>query len=135
VARNEKVRGRPGPYDSKLHPFVLIQNNRAVVARYESQDAMPMFDMELHVVRIGNTVFAANPFELYLDFGHQLKARSVAAQTFVVQLCGGTGGYLPNARAEQLGGYGGLIINGNVGWNGGRKLVDVTVEEIGALWR
>jgi len=135
VVRNEKVAGRPGPYDSKLHHFVLIQNNRAVIARYESQDAAPMLDMEMHVVRIGSVVFATSPFELYLDFGHQIKARSAAVQTFVVQLCGGTGGYLPNARAEKLGGYGGLIINGNVGSDGGKKLVDETVNAISTLWR
>ena len=135
VVRNEQVTGRPGPYDSKLHHFVLIQNNRAVLARYEDQDRRPMFDLEMHAVRLGDVVFATNPFELYLDFGHQIKARSAAQQTFIVQLCGGTGGYLPNARAEQLGGYGGLIINGNVGSDGGKKLVDETVEEIAKLWR
>ncbi len=135
VGRAEKVTGRPGPYDSKLHHFVLIQNNRAVVARYESQDAVPQFTFEMHVIRLGAVVFATNPFELYLDFGHQIKARSKAGQTFIVQLCGGTGGYLPNARAEQLGGYGGLIINGNVGSDGGKKLVDETVGTIATLWR
>ncbi len=134
VARGEKGPPHPGPYDSKLHHFVLIQNNRAVVARYESQDATPLFDLEMHVVRLGAAAFVTNPFELYLDFGQQIKARSAAGQTFVVQLCGGTGGYLPNARAEQLGGYGGLIINGNVGSDGGKKLVDASVEEIGSLW-
>ena len=30
VEANEKIPGRPGPYDSKLHHFVLIQNNKAV---------------------------------------------------------------------------------------------------------
>jgi hypothetical protein len=135
VAKNEKITGRPGPYDSKLHHFVLIQNNRAVIARYESQEATPLFEMEMHIVRLGSVVFATNPFELYLDFGHQIKARSKADQTFIVQLCGGTGGYLPSARAEQLGGYGGLIINGNVGSDGGKKLVDETVDAIGKLWR
>jgi hypothetical protein len=90
--------------------------------------------MEMHVVRLGAMVFVTNPFELYLDFGHQMKARSAAGQTFIVQLCCGTGGYLPNARAEQLGGYGGLIINGNVGSDGGKKLVDETIAEIGKLW-
>ena len=38
VERNEKIPGRPGPYDSKLHHFVLIQNNKAVVARYHDQN-------------------------------------------------------------------------------------------------
>lgn len=135
VSRNEKIAGRPGPYDSKLHHFVLIQNNKAVIARYESQDAQPEFELEMHVVRLGDVVFATNPFELYLDFGQQIKARSKAQQTFIVQLCGGTGGYLPSARAEQLGGYGGLIINGNVGSDGGKMLVDSTIEEIAKLWK
>ena len=134
VSRNEKIAGRPGPYDSKLHHFVLIQNNKAVIARYENQDTQPDFDMEMHIVRLGNVVFATNPFELYLDFGQQIKARSQARQTFIVQLCCGTGGYLPSARAEQLGGYGGLIINGNVGSDGGKMLVDSTIEEITKLW-
>ena len=68
VSRNEKISGRPGPYDSKLHHFVLIQNAKAVVARYESQKKQPFFDMELHVLRLGDAVFVTNPFELYLDF-------------------------------------------------------------------
>ncbi len=134
VKRNEQIPGRPGPYDSKLHPFVLMQNNKAVVARYHDQDGHPSFEMELHAIRLRNVVFVTNPFELFLDFGHQIKARSVAEQTFIVQLCGGTGGYLPSARAELLGGYGGLIINGQVGSDGGKLLVDTTVKTIAKLW-
>lgn len=133
VRRNEKIPGRPGPYDSKLHPFVLIRNHRAVIARYQDQDRRPEYSFELHTVRVGEAVFVTNPFELFLDFGHQIKARSAAAQTFVVQLCGDVGGYLPSARAEQLGGYGGLVVNGEVGADGGRKLVDITVAEIAAI--
>ncbi len=135
VAENEKNSDRPGPYDSKLHHFVLIQNAKAVVARYGKQDAKPSFEMELHTLRLGDVVFATNPFELYLDFGHQIKARSPAAQTFLVQLCGDRGGYLPSERAEQLGGYGALIINGKVGSAGGKMLVDITIQEIMTLFQ
>jgi hypothetical protein len=90
--------------------------------------------MEFHAIRLGNVVFVTNPFELFLDYGHRIKARSVAEQTFIVELCGGTGGYLPSARAEQHGGYGGLIINGQVGSEGGKLLVDTTVKTIAELW-
>jgi hypothetical protein len=134
VERNEKIPGHPGPYDSKLHHFVLIQNNKAVVARYHDQDKRPAYEMELLAVRLGNIVFVTNPFELFLDFGHQIKARSAAEQTFIVQLCGGSGGYVPTACAEQHGGYGGLIINGQIGSDGGKLLVDTTVKTIAALW-
>lgn len=135
VRRNEKITGRPGPYDSKLHHFVLIQNSKAVIARYQDQDQRPELEMELHVVRLGNAVFVTNPFELFLDFGHRIKARSVAGQTFVVQLCSGDDGYVPSPRAEQLGGYGGLIINGEVGADGGARLVDLTINAISTLWK
>ena len=135
VHRNEEIPGHPGPYDSKLHPFVLIQNHKAVIARAQDQDRQPEYAMELHAVRLGEAAFVTNPFELYLDFGHQIKARSAAEQTFIVQLCGDIGGYLPSARAEQLGGYGGLVINGEVGSEGGKRLVDLTVKEIGLLWK
>ena len=134
VHANEKIAGRPGPYDDKKRHFVQIRNHEAVVKRYEEQDREPDITTELQVVRLGDTVFASNPFELFLEFGQRIKARSRAEQTFLVQLANGCEGYLPSPRAEQLGGYGGLIINGSVGSDGGTILVDATVKEIGALW-
>jgi hypothetical protein len=131
---NEKIDNRPGPYDSKLHHFVKIRNEEAVIKRFEDQDENPMLKMQLHVVRLGNLVFATNPFELYLDFGHRIRARSQAEQTFMIQLCNGVAGYLPSKRAEELGGYGGLIINGQIGSGGGTVLVNKTLEEIKKIW-
>lgn len=131
---NEKINGRPGPYDNKLHHFVKIRNEEAVVKRFEDQDIKPVLKMQLHVVRLGNLVFATNPFELYLDFGQRIRARSQAEQTFMIQLCNGVAGYLPSARAEELGGYGSMIINGQVGSDGGTMLVDKTLQEIKKIW-
>jgi len=134
VKKNEKIHGRQGPYDSKLHHFVLIRNNEAVVKRYKEQKDEPNFFMELHTIRLGGVVFVTNPFELFLDFGLQMKARSKAEQTFVVQLSCGSVRYLPTERAEAYGGFGGLIINGVVGSDGGKKLVDETVAEINRIF-
>ena len=133
---NEKLDG-PGPYDSKLHHFVLIRNAMAVVARYRDQNERPELHFDMHVVRLGDAVFASNPFELYLYYGQNIKARSRAGQTFLVQLSGGAdlpAGYLPSPDAEKFGGYGGLIINGQVGSDGGYQLADLTVEAIGRLF-
>ena len=134
VKKNEKIPKRPGPYDSKLHHFVLIRNNEAVVKRYKEQKDEPDFFMELHTIRLGNIVFVTNPFELFLDFGLQMKARSRAEQTFVIQLSCDSGRYLPTERAEAYGGYGGLIVNGIVCSDGGKKLVDETVAEINRVF-
>jgi hypothetical protein len=134
VRRNEKAPGRPGPHDSKLHHFVLIRNAEAVAKRYEEQDSAPEFAMDLHVVRLGGAAMATNPFELFLEYGQRIKARSPAEQTLVVQLAGGSGGYLPTPHAEEHGGYGALIINGRVGSEGGALLVEESLTELAALW-
>jgi len=134
VHRNEKVPGRPGPHDSKLHHFVLIRNAEAVVKRYEQQPAAPEHEMDLHAVRIGRAAIVTSPFELFLEYGQRIKARSPAESTFVVQLANGSAGYLPGAHAEEHGGYGALVINGRVGSEGGALLVAETLRSIGELW-
>lgn len=126
---NEKA-GGSGPYDSKLHHFVKIKNLQADIARYEEQDENVNLAIDVHILRIGDCVFATNPFELYLDFGLQIKARSCAEQTFIIQLANGCCGYLPSKAAEEFGGYGGRVINGRIGSDGGKKLVDETVNII-----
>ena len=132
----EKING-PGPYDSKLHHFVLIKNAEAVISRYQIQEQEPTVGFDMNVVRLGDIAVASNPFELYLYYGQNIKARSHAAQTFLVQLAAGAdhpAGYLPSPDAEKFGGYGGLIINGQAGSNGGFLLADTTVREINKLF-
>ena len=132
----EKLNG-PGPYDSKLHHFVLIKNAQAVISRYEIQDREPTVGFDMNVVRLGDIAVASNPFELYLYYGQNIKARSHAVQTFLVQLAAGAdhpAGYLPSPDGEKFGGYGGLIINGQAGSDGGFMLSDITVKEINRLF-
>ena len=126
--------GGPGPYDDKSLPFVLMRNCEGVIKLHEARLRNPRFGMELHVVRLGDTAFAGNPFELFLDYGQRIKARSPAKHTFLVQLSGDRGGYLPSERAVRGGGYGALPVNGKVGPEGGRALVEATLREIGSLW-
>ena len=133
---NEKLDG-PGPYDSKLHHFVLIQNAKAVITRYEDQDAEPNISFNMNVIRLGDIAIADNPFELYLYYGQNIKARPKSQQTFLVQLAAGASraaGYLPSPDAEKFGGYGGCIINGQCGHDAGFKLADLTVAEINKLF-
>ena len=133
---SEKIDG-PGPYDNKLLHFVQIKNAQAVIDRYKDQDKNPNYIFDMNVIRLGDIAIANNPFELYLYYGQNIKARSKAFQTFLVQLSGNGNyhaGYLPSPDAEKFGGYGGLIINGQVGSDGGFKLADRTVEEINKLF-
>ncbi len=108
--------------------------HQAVVDRYEKQDEEPFRSIELHVIRLGDVAIATNPFELFLDFGVQIKARSKAVQTFIVQLACNSGGYVPTERAVAGGGYSAIIQSNRVGPEGGHVLVEETVEQINALW-
>jgi len=130
VKRNEKIAERPGPYDSKLHHFVLMKNAEAVIQRGFERDKLPCIEMEMHVLRMGNAVFCTNAFELFLDYGLRMKACSKAPQTFIVQLCCGSESYLPTEKAQLHGGYGGLINNSIVGAEGGDILVEETLKII-----
>ena len=85
------------------------------------------------MLRLGDLAVATNPFEYYLDFGIRIKARSPAAQTLLVQLAGG-GTYCPSPRSLAGGGYGSLPASNPVGPEGGKVLVERTVEVIDKLW-
>lgn len=133
---NEKL-GGPGPYDSKLHHYVLIKNAQAVILRYEDQDEDPTLSFRMNVVRLGDIAIADNPFELYLYYGQNIKARTKCQQTFLIQLAAGAdhyAGYLPSPDGEKFGGYGGCVINGQCGHEAGFKLADDTVEAINSLF-
>ena len=75
---------------------------------------------------MGDVAIATNTFELYTDYGVQMKARSPAVQTFIIQLTG-SGGNIPSERAVRGGGYGAVIQSSRIGPAGGQVLVDRTV--------
>ena len=92
----------------------------------------PVDPIEFHVIRLGDVSIASNPFELYLDYGSRIKARSKAVLTLVVQLAGQDCGYLPTQRAVEGGGY--SAENYRVGPEGGQVLVEETVKQLNALF-
>ena len=99
------------------------------VARFEEQQTNDMFEFEAHYVRFGSVALCTSPFELFLDYANQIRARSLAKQTFQVQLCCGGGGYLPTLKAEKGSHYSAYVSSGVVGHEGGalyvRKSLDV----------
>lgn len=128
IAREQA--GGHGPYDDKNEDFVRFHDNQAVLQRLETQRDHSAYPCELHCLRLGETVLASNPFELFLEYSQRIKARSPASRTMLVQLAGGQGGYLPTAQAVAHGGYGALVINGHVGPAGGDMLVRETLAAI-----
>ena len=98
-----------------------------VVDCFDGKETARPVRAEIHVVRIGEAVIATSPFELSLDYGIQIKARSPAAQTLTMQLACGESSYLPSERAAQGGGYGAMPAVADAGPQGGQELVAVTL--------
>jgi hypothetical protein len=117
--------------------YRIAQRARRVLERYQQQKQAPDIPMELHLIRLGDVAFATNRFELFLDYGIRIKARSPAVQTFLVQLAandGWDGTYLPSERAIANRGYGGGVYDNEVGPEGGRVIVEETVKGLHELW-
>lgn len=133
TARQDRERWMKAPASERSR-YCQIRRSEAVIARYERQRGEPYYTMTLHTIRLGDIAIATNPFELFLDFGIRMKARSRAEQTFLVQLSG-PGSYLPTAKAVAGGHYGAEAASNLVGPEGGQVLVDRTVEAIDSLWK
>jgi hypothetical protein len=120
--------------DPRSREAYLLRRNRRLVEDFERQADEPVAEVELHALRIGEVALVTNPFELFLDYGLRIKARSRAQQTFVAQLACDCLGYLPTAEAEGGGGYGATALNGPVGPAGGDALVELSVEAVNRMW-
>lgn len=127
---------------------VWVRNNYKLIAdRYlaQQQGELKTYPVEMHVLRLGDVAIATNPFELYLDYGVQMQARSPATQTMLIQLAS-TGQrqayYVPTPRAVAAGSltdqpfhnYSATVMSNIVGPEGAQVLVDRTVEAIEGLW-
>jgi hypothetical protein len=111
-----------------------LQVYMGILKRAEVQEYQNTLDTEVHIVRLGNLVFATNPFELFLNYGNKIKARSKAEQTFLVQLANGGEGYLPTKKAENGGHYSAFVSSGQVGHEGGELLVRETLDLINNMF-
>ena len=107
-----------------------LQVHLGILVRFQEQEHKDIELTESHIIRLGTVAFASNPFELFLDYGNQIKARAAAEQTFLVQLANGVQGYLPTKKAEDGGHYSAFISSGNVGHVGGEQLVRETLQNI-----
>jgi len=130
---SDEQRARQHYAFQRIWPFGPICD---LVSRYERQTDNPQHEVESHVIRLGDVVFATNPFELFVDYGMRIRCRSRALQTFVVQLADGSGNgfYLPTQRALDGGHYSAQVKSNWVGPEGGQLLVARTVEAINALF-
>lgn len=127
-AIKDYLRDKEGDVD--YNDAAKLQIYTGILHRMEEQDLFDTLDTEVHIMRLGTVAIATNPFELFLDYGNQIKARSHAEQTFLIQLANGSEGYLPTAKAERGGHYSAFLSSGQIGHQGGDQLVRETLKDI-----
>ena len=132
-AIRDYLNDKPGDVD--FNDAANLQVHLGILRRYQVQEVMECLDTEVHIIRMGTIAIATNPFELFLDYGNQIKARSLAEQTFLIQLANGTEGYLPTKKAEDGGHYSAFISSGQVGHIGGEQLVRETLQNIAGMFK
>jgi hypothetical protein len=127
LSRIPEIAKDPRWYRELTISHTRFRRGLVVEERYEEEKVDPKLPVEIQILRIGDAVFATNPFEMYLDYGMRIKAKSPAVQTFVVQLAG-SGSYLPTERSIAGGAYGAVPASTLIGPEGGRELVEVTLD-------
>ena len=125
-----KNKGRAMTFDdnAKMHVYA------GTIARYKFQQTVNTFNEEIHIIRFGDIAIATNPFELFLNYGNKIRARSKAKQTFLIQLSCGSDGYLPTEKAEKGSHYSAYISSGTTGHEGGDILVRETLTHINGMF-
>ena len=133
VTANPEKRNEPRWYRDITSAHSRSNRGKNVRSRYHAEKKSSKLAVEVKVIRIGDMAIATNPFELYLDYGIQMKVKSPAVQTFVSQLTG-SGSYLPTQRSIEGGAYGAVPASTIFGPEGGNELVDRTVDMLYELW-
>jgi hypothetical protein len=133
---NPKLKEEKHWYVKITSAYRVAVRKKRVAERFENYKKNPKQKFYAHFIRLGDIAFASNPFELFLDYGIQIKARSPAIQTFVVQLSyGRSSDYLPTERATIGRSYGATPSSTIVGYEGGKELVEITLSTLNELWR
>lgn len=120
--------------DVDFNDAAKLQIHLGILKRMELQEIMNTVEITSHIIKLGSVAIATNPFELFLDYGNKIKARSHAEQTFLIQLADGSNGYLPTEKAEKGGHYSAFISSGLVGHQGGDQLVNETLKNINEMF-
>ena len=120
--------------DVDFNDAAKLQVHLGILKRIELQDVVNTIPINCHILKLGSVAIATNPFELFLDYGNKIKARSHAEQTFLIQLADGSEGYLPTEKAEEGGHYSAFISSGSVGHIGGDMLVSQTLKNINEMF-
>ena len=104
----------------------LDQVRAGRIADVEAFDGQPVRG-EVQVITLGTDLaWVGLPGEIFVELGMAIKRASPYQQTMIVELSGGSVGYVPTRRAYAQGNY--EVISARVGEGSGERLVEAALE-------
>ena len=88
----------------------------------------------IQAFRIGDQAIVSMPFEVLVEIGLELKEKSPAPHTFIIELANGSYGYLPPPNQFELGGYETWLGTCRFEKNSSVVLVENLLGMLGELW-
>ena len=128
VSWAREVMSRPESAPAK-HPRERIYAERTL----RMATMPPRIQVPLQALRVGDLALVTIPFEVFVETGLELKAKSPFPDTFVVSLANGAYGYLPTAEHHDLGGYETWLGTNQVEVRAASKIVDALLRMLGTL--
>lgn len=104
-----------------------------VIEMYEKQDTDDQ--VEVMAMRVGDVGIVGLPGEIFCEFGLEIKDRSPAKHTIVIELANGAVGYFPTVAAFDEGGYEVTASATNYEKGSGEKLVESAVKQLNELFK
>jgi neutral ceramidase len=111
------------------HPREKIYAERTL----RMMDMPPRIEIPLQALRIGDLALVAIPFEVFVEIGLELKAKSPFPETFAVSIANGAYGYLPTVAHHELGGYETWLGTNQVEVQTAPKIVDTLLQMLAQL--
>jgi len=102
--------------------------------RFAEPESPGTEDVIVQAFRIGDQAIVSMPFEVLVEIGLEIKEKSPAPRTFLIELANGSYGYLPPPNQVELGGYETWLGTSRFEKDSSEVLVKELLEMLRELW-
>jgi len=101
---------------------------------YAKPDKPRTENVLVQAFRIGDQAIVSMPFEVLVEIGLEIKEKSPAPRTFLIELANGSYGYLPPPNQHELGGYETWLGTSRFDTHSSEILVKELLEMLAEMW-
>jgi hypothetical protein len=122
------------PHEEREAIHKKAANYANQIIRFADPEFSPTENVIIQAFRIGDQAIVSMPFEVLVEIGLEIKEKSPAPRTFLIELANGSYGYLPPPNQVELGGYETWLGTSRFEMHSSDVLVKELLEMLGELW-